>query len=468
MMACAEVDPDLLLPNDYKVLPLKALRPTSRQKIGQYLNLDGTVVVCLDDEGNEIDVSTNYNGLAELAGFDYLDIRNLERHKNPTLELLDCWTSKESRNATVGYLWKYLHKMEREDVLRDCRRAILNDCKVYKEYTQIQLDAERINYDPVQDPTVDSSGVDDMKVDETDVATKQDIESQLEGDNTRITYDAFVCYSIEDYSDRQFVRDMIEEIEFKRGQKLFVPGRDDIPGAAQNTINAYLIEKRCRRVVILLSKAFLESPVCDFQLKFAQCLAPGARSKRLIPVLREKCITTPRILRFLAVCDFTKSDMVDWVWDRLGAAIKAPIGPMISDASVELEESLKEVTFPAQKRRLQNDTETPPSHRRSGNGERQPKPPSQSRAPARRYNSFGGHSSRDPVESKRFSSTPPSVFPSGAMANQTQPIPINNKSQPQYPRAIFSPQEGQMKMELAPEEEHWMEMSMEESREHFV
>ena len=28
-------------------------------------------------------------------------------------------------------------------------------------------------------------------------------------------------------------------------------------------------------MVILLSKAFLRSPVCDFQLKFAQCLAPG-------------------------------------------------------------------------------------------------------------------------------------------------------------------------------------------------
>ena len=35
---------------------------------------------------------------------------------------------------------------------------------------------------------------------------------------------------------------------------------------------------RCRRVVILLSRAFLESPVCDFQLKFAQCLAPGKKT----------------------------------------------------------------------------------------------------------------------------------------------------------------------------------------------
>ena len=70
------------------------------------------------------------------------------------------------------------------------------------------------------------------------------VENDLEGNHNRITYDAFVCYSIEDYEDRQFVRDMIREIELLRGQKLFVPGRDDIPGAAQNTINAYLIEKR--------------------------------------------------------------------------------------------------------------------------------------------------------------------------------------------------------------------------------
>ena len=57
-------------------------------------------------------------------------------------------------------------------------------------------------------------------------------------------YDAFVCYSMEDPRDRQFVRNMIEEIELQRGLKLFVPGRDDLPGAAENNITAYLIEKR--------------------------------------------------------------------------------------------------------------------------------------------------------------------------------------------------------------------------------
>ena len=135
-MAEGQVDPDLILPPKFKDLPLKALRSTARNKMGQYLNLEGTVVICLDDEGQEIDVSTNYNGLAELAGFDYLEIRNLARHRNPTEELLDQWTSRDgyNDNATVGYLWRYLRLMERDDVLKDCRRVI---CEYIYSYDKI-------------------------------------------------------------------------------------------------------------------------------------------------------------------------------------------------------------------------------------------------------------------------------------------------------------------------------------------
>ena len=57
-------------------------------------------------------------------------------------------------------------------------------------------------------------------------------------------YDAFVCYTIEDEDDRKFVREIIENLEKTRGLKLFVPGRNDIPGSAKHTVNAYLIEKR--------------------------------------------------------------------------------------------------------------------------------------------------------------------------------------------------------------------------------
>ena len=125
-MAGCQIDTEPLLPSEYKDLSIRALRLTARTKLGRHLDLEGTIVICVDDEGHEIDVSTNYNGLAELAGFDYTDIKNMGRHRYPTQELLDQWTSRDgyNNNAKVGYLWKYLRLMEREDVLKDCHRVI--------------------------------------------------------------------------------------------------------------------------------------------------------------------------------------------------------------------------------------------------------------------------------------------------------------------------------------------------------
>lgn len=57
-------------------------------------------------------------------------------------------------------------------------------------------------------------------------------------------YDAFVSYSSEDISDRNFVRKMIQNLETKQGLKLFVPGRDDIAGSAEFVVTAYLIAER--------------------------------------------------------------------------------------------------------------------------------------------------------------------------------------------------------------------------------
>ena len=72
----------------------------------------------------------------------------------------------------------------------------------------------------------------------------------LADNNERIIYDAFVSYSIEGSGDRQFVRNMIAEIEVQQGLRLFVPGRDDLPGSARNTISAYLIERRYVSIVV--------------------------------------------------------------------------------------------------------------------------------------------------------------------------------------------------------------------------
>ena len=57
-------------------------------------------------------------------------------------------------------------------------------------------------------------------------------------------YDAFVCYHPEG-DDLKFVKTMIEKMECApHNLKLFVPHRDDLPGASKHVISAKLIQDR--------------------------------------------------------------------------------------------------------------------------------------------------------------------------------------------------------------------------------
>lgn len=49
---------------------------------------------------------------------------------------------------------------------------------------------------------------------------------------------------MEDVKDRDFVKLIINELETKRDLKLFVPGRDDLPGSPEHHITAFLIAER--------------------------------------------------------------------------------------------------------------------------------------------------------------------------------------------------------------------------------
>ncbi|KAH3700913.1 hypothetical protein DPMN_075894 [Dreissena polymorpha] len=161
-------------------------------------------------------------------------------------------------------------------------------------------------------------------------------------------YHAFVSYTDEDPRDRDFVKTLIRELEFKRGLGLFVPGRNDLPGPARHTVAAYLIEKRCRRVIIVLSNSYTKSDACNFQMKFTHALSPDARKRKLIPVVRDSCVSIPNILNFISVCDFSKEDDVDWTWTRLFMALYSPIDDTANDQTDfnELENSLKDVPIP--------------------------------------------------------------------------------------------------------------------------
>ncbi|KAK7092607.1 myeloid differentiation primary response protein MyD88-like [Littorina saxatilis] len=302
---------DTYLDPNHRDVSILALRMSSRKRLGMYLDIEAIPL--------HSGFIPNYEGLSELIGFEFIEQMKFQREKDHTQSLLLEWGNRPELNPTLGKLLEYLLQLERFDVLEDCKEIIRFDAEHFLK--KKAAGSSEIN--PVQDATISQSpfNIDDMKVDETAIMTIQDVEK---GGPTY--YDAFVCYH-PDGDDLKFVKTMIEKMECPPfNLKLFVPHRDDLPGASKHVISAKLIQDRCKRMVIVMSPRYLQSDACDFQTKFAHALSPGSRSKKLVPVLVQYC-ETPNILRHVTMCDYTRGDMTGWFWDRLTKSLQAPLNP---------------------------------------------------------------------------------------------------------------------------------------------
>ncbi|XP_038664774.1 myeloid differentiation primary response protein MyD88 [Scyliorhinus canicula] len=273
---------------DFFSIPLIAVNFAVRKRLALFLNPKSMV-------------AANWPELAEEMGFDYLEIKNYERFDNPTGKLLEDWQVKEG--SSVGRLLELLQKIERDDILEDLTPLIEEDCKRYLNK-------------PLQVPSVDSS----------EPKTPASIGITTGDDPTGIApelFDAFICYC---QADIEFVHEMIKQLEQSDYKlKLCVFDRDVLPGSCVWTISSELIEKRCKRMVAIISDDYLVSDDCDFQTKFALSLSPGARDKRLIPV-KYKPIKRkfPSILRHITICDYTNPSTKTWFWKRLAKALSQP------------------------------------------------------------------------------------------------------------------------------------------------
>ncbi|KAL8164850.1 UNVERIFIED_CONTAM: Myeloid differentiation primary response protein MyD88 [Gekko kuhli] len=283
-------------------VPLAALNYSVRRRLGLYLN-------------PRVPVAADWTTLAEQLGYEFLEIRALEGEADPTGRLLHDWPARCPGRATVGRLLQLLRALERHDVLADLGPRIEEDCKKYLE--RKRQEAEQ----PVQVPAVDSS--EPKTLERQGITIRDDPLGQ-----TPELFDAFICYC---HRDIEFVQEMIQELEQTEHRlKLCVFDRDVLPGTCVWTITSELIEKRCRRMVVVISDDYLDSEECDFQTKFALSLSPvhianGARSKRLIPV---KCKPMqkkfPSILNFITVCDYTNRHTQKWFWTRLAKSLLLP------------------------------------------------------------------------------------------------------------------------------------------------
>ena len=112
-----------VIPPEHRCVPLSALRISSRKRLSLYLNLEGRLP-------NEHGVLPDFNGLAELVGFSYLEIKNFARDRDPTDVLLEEWTSHQHLDPTFGTLVQHLERMGREDILTDCKTSFC-ECFVF-------------------------------------------------------------------------------------------------------------------------------------------------------------------------------------------------------------------------------------------------------------------------------------------------------------------------------------------------
>ncbi|KAK3106099.1 hypothetical protein FSP39_012705 [Pinctada imbricata] len=247
-----------------KGVPLHALNMAVRNKMASFLDPEGFVTG---------DFCNDYTGLAECAGFQYEEIKRLQSQRKPTLEFLHEWGTRQDRDPYVDVLISHLERIGRPDVIDECRQQIGSIDKLY--------------------------------------------------------YDGFVIYNPNGQADLNFVKELADRLEGPEyGLKLFIPFRDDLPGTARYEVTAEIIANRCKRALVILSPSFLQSPAADFQLKFAQCLSPGARSKKVVPVFNGRC-KMPNILRAVNFVDFTNPGLRDWNWPRLAAVLKCPLEPDI-------------------------------------------------------------------------------------------------------------------------------------------
>ncbi|XP_010944142.1 myeloid differentiation primary response protein MyD88 isoform X1 [Vicugna pacos] len=277
-------------------LPLAALNVRVRRRLSLFLNV-------------RTQVAADWTVLAEEMDFEYLEIRRLETHADPTGSLLDDWQGRPG--ASVGRLLELLAKLGRDDVLEELRPSIEEDCQKY-----ILKQQQEASEKPLQVDSVDSSIP--RTPEQMGITTRDDPTGHMPE-----RFDAFICYCP---SDIQFVQEMIQQLEQTNYRlKLCVSDRDVLPGTCVWSIASELIEKRCRRMVVVVSDDYLQSKECDFQTKFALSLSPGAHQKRLIPIKYKSMKKEfPSILRFITVCDYTNPCTKSWFWTRLAKALSLP------------------------------------------------------------------------------------------------------------------------------------------------
>ena len=134
-------------------------------------------------------------------------------------------------------------------------------------------------------------------------------------------YDVFISYSSR---DKEWVRsDLLHRIE-EKGYRAFIDFRDFKPGApAIKEMERGLMT--CRKTLLVLTPAYLESEWYEIETMMLQVLSPANKDLRMIPLLKSEC-EKPLSMKGLTHIDFTASADLDLAWTQLIETLLTTIG----------------------------------------------------------------------------------------------------------------------------------------------
>ncbi|PFX20292.1 myeloid differentiation primary response protein MyD88-like [Stylophora pistillata] len=215
-------------------------------------------------------LGNDYRLLAAKMGYTNEEIKYLESLREPVKELM---TRYDKEGRTIAELLSLLQQIDRPDVVQDLQ------------------------------PYIDSTPF-PREVKEREQRTNNNVVQRT----VRKSYHAFVCFAEE---DKAFVDNLVKKMENKnRNLHLCLPVRDFLPVGSHLETTALAIEQRCKKFIVILSKNYDSSQGAIYQAQIATSLAPGAKEKRIIPVLidEEYRCSIPRTLSHITYLDYLRQD----------------------------------------------------------------------------------------------------------------------------------------------------------------
>lgn len=131
-------------------------------------------------------------------------------------------------------------------------------------------------------------------------------------------YDAFVMYND---ADVEFASQLIEKCE-NMGFDLCVKDRDLLGGLTmESEAILNLISKRCNRLIVIVSKAFLKSRMEVYISNFGQSVGISEGKRKIIPCVLEPC-DLPEMLKFCFRLDYYRNNKLFDFWSKLEQSLK--------------------------------------------------------------------------------------------------------------------------------------------------